>query len=34
MHTAEWFVEYSAECDDLLSYTELGHLPQIMQQNW
>ncbi|MDO8308918.1 MAG: Swt1 family HEPN domain-containing protein [Actinomycetota bacterium] len=20
--------------DDLLSYTELGHLPQIMQQNW
>jgi hypothetical protein len=25
---------HGARGDDLLSYTELGHLPQIMQQNW
>lgn len=25
---------HGARGDDLLSYTELGHLPKIMQQNW
>jgi len=25
---------HGARGDDLLSYTELGHMPQIMQQNW